>query len=452
MEQQPTCYICCDVFTTKQRHPIKCMHKDCGKIVCTRCFKQYLLIKENKQECMGCKQPITNEFIFMHTPRKFREQYLNKIVELDLVNEQLLLKATRERAEARKNMQLLRSRISALKTHTDKYKKDSMFVKMVQSFENELLEIKQSIMSKSDEEINKMSNSFYCPMNKCEGIVMNGHCLKCNKHICAKCKEERSNVHECNKELVETINMIKRDTKPCPNCKTPIHKIDGCDQMFCTKCKTAFSWRNLTIQTGIINNPHYDEYMAQINNGNAPFINVNDPCVDHLNIALEEMSRNGNYIDATRKNSTTRAIKKNFFIQRVINEINYILPVLTIKAYDDQSMNESRQRLRENFVHEEMHNIANAYTNWNNQLLLVYKRREMMKDLIKIIELFDRGLKDLIIIGYQKVEYDVMLSNIINLVNYFSSQLRENEKRNGNIKNKTTISIDHGLRCGLVQY
>jgi len=192
--------------------------------------------------------------------------------------------------------------------------------------------------------------------------------------------------------------------------------------------------------------------MAQINNGNAPFINVNDPCVDHLNIALEEMSRNGNYIDATRKNSTTRAIKKNFFIQRVINEINYILPVLTIKAYDDQSMNESRQRLRENFVREEMHNIANAYTNWNNQLLLVYKRREMMKDLIKIIELFDRGLKDLIIIGYQKVEYDVMLSNIINLVNYFSSQLRENEKRNGNIKNKTTISIDHGLRCGLVQY
>jgi hypothetical protein len=42
-----------------------------------------------------------------------------------------------------------------------------------------------------------------------------------------------------------------------------IFKIDGCDQMWCPQCSTAFSWSRGTIETGRIHNPLYFEYMRK---------------------------------------------------------------------------------------------------------------------------------------------------------------------------------------------
>jgi hypothetical protein len=71
-----------------------------------------------------------------------------------------------------------------------------------------------------------------------------------------------------NKETVETIKTIQTESKPCPKCGERISKIDGCDQMWCVKCKTTFSWNTGKIRHGHIHNPHYYEYMR--NNGGMP--------------------------------------------------------------------------------------------------------------------------------------------------------------------------------------
>mmetsp|Transcript_6276 Transcript_6276/g.4472 ORF Transcript_6276/g.4472 Transcript_6276/m.4472 type:complete len:92 (+) Transcript_6276:904-1179(+) len=35
---------------------------------------------------------------------------------------------------------------------------------------------------------------------------------------------------------------MKVNTKPCPQCKTPIEKNQGCMYMACTNCKHGFCW------------------------------------------------------------------------------------------------------------------------------------------------------------------------------------------------------------------
>lgn len=447
------CDICCDKFTTKLRHPIKCDYEDCKAIICLQCFQRFLIMDGSEQECMACKQPISTEFIFMHTPKVFRDEYVKKVVALDLVKERALLKATQERMDARIRNKILNSRITALSAHLRRCKDDDEMMTLLTASIDEQHQLNRDILEKSDEEINNTSTSFLCPLSTCSGLVKNGRCGDCKKTVCAKCREERLEGHECNKEQLETIKLLKRDTKPCPRCKVPIHKIDGCDQMFCTKCKTAFSWRTLNIHRGIIHNPHYHEYMAQLNTGMNIQMGANDPCGEELDKSLKEMtSNNEEYMAATKRNETTRAMKSNNFIPRVLNEMNALLPVLANDVHDDETIRQNKQILRESYLTQRKHgSLERAEANWNNQLRLMYKRRELKKDLIKIIEVFERGLKDFIIMGHAEQDYDTMFDNIENIISYFRTQLIENERRY-NLKNKTTISIDHGLQCRLVAY
>ena len=105
-----------------------------------------------------------------------------------------------------------------------------------------------------------------CPSEECRGFLSNQwKCGLCEKHTCRHChviKNEAEGVeHVCNPDDVATATLLAQDTKPCPGCSTGIFKIQGCDQMFCTQCQTAFSWTTGVIETRHIHNPHYFEAM-----------------------------------------------------------------------------------------------------------------------------------------------------------------------------------------------
>jgi hypothetical protein len=386
----------------------------------------------------------------LHTPKKFRDEYVKKVVSLDMVKERALLKATQERMDAHTRLATLTSLLNKVEFfNLEKLDSDIRKLFYEQTAEKKRL---MDFLEKSDEDIDNNSTSFFCPLTTCRGLVKNGRCSDCKKTICAKCREERSEGHECNKEQLETINLLKRDTKPCPVCKVPIHKIDGCDQMFCTKCKTAFSWRTLNINKGRIHNPHYFEYMAQFDRGVVDVQVGGDPCGEELDKALREMVKSEAYMKAIQRDANTRAIETNNFIPRVLNEMFTIMLLLTEDVHDDETTSQKKRSLRESYLTQRKNGtLERAEANWNTQLRLIYKRREMKKDLIKIIEVFEIGLKDIIIMGHAKQDYDAMLDNINNLISYFMTQLTENERRH-NLKNKTTISIKNGLQCRLINY
>ena len=99
-----------------------------------------------------------------------------------------------------------------------------------------------------------------CPVEDCKGFLSTAwKCGMCDNRICSECNEVKVEGHECDPGAVETVKMLKKDTKPCPKCGTMIFKISGCSQMWCTDCHTAFNWNTLRIELGVIHNPHFYE-------------------------------------------------------------------------------------------------------------------------------------------------------------------------------------------------
>jgi len=102
-----------------------------------------------------------------------------------------------------------------------------------------------------------------CPETDCRGFLDAAYkCGMCSATTCKACHELLgAGAHTCNPDSVASVKALKAEARPCPTCAAVISKIDGCDQMWCTQCKTTFSWRTGQVETGHTHNPHYYAYM-----------------------------------------------------------------------------------------------------------------------------------------------------------------------------------------------
>ena len=112
-----------------------------------------------------------------------------------------------------------------------------------------------------------------CPVDDCRGFLSSQHkCGMCETWCCADCHaiigKSKTEAHTCDPNDVESVKALKAETKPCPKCAVPIFKIDGCDQIWCTQCHIAFSFRTGAIEKKI-HNPHYYEWLRRTN-GDVP--------------------------------------------------------------------------------------------------------------------------------------------------------------------------------------
>jgi hypothetical protein len=188
--------------------------------------------------------------------------------------------------------------------------------------------------------IEKKSVYIYpCGQNDCNGFLNNKYvCGICSTTFCAACfglignktenkaeyKTARKD-HQCKEEDIASAKTIKESTRPCPGCKTRIFKISGCDQMWCTVCHVAFSWRTGELEKGNIHNPEYTKYMSDLRKGNnlptIPVCHNNPPQAHAIGAKL-------------RRLKLTLSNQEKYFITRVLRlsaEINqYVLPPLRV--------------------------------------------------------------------------------------------------------------------------
>jgi hypothetical protein len=185
---------------------------------------------------------------------------------------------TRERSEHEKNIKRLLDEKNELMA---RLRKNSRELQDSRTYVYEIDRILGSPHS-GNTEVKKFVRK--CPIEDCRGFLSTQwKCGTCEVNICKNCNEVKDISHiECDPDKVKTMELINKDTKPCPTCGTMIHKLNGCDQMFCVDCHTAWSWKLGTIENGVIHNPHYYDFLRKQNNGFIPRNPGDNPCGQRL--------------------------------------------------------------------------------------------------------------------------------------------------------------------------
>jgi hypothetical protein len=263
------CSVCTEKYNKTIRKQITCSY--CSYSACFSCTKTYLLGTVHEAHCMNCRKEWNLDMLNKQFTKSFLTDEYRKMRETVLFEEEkTYLPQLQTEAERLLGIERLTKQLQDIehqKLLNDQ--KEDQLVSTQRLVNRQLQTEANSIYNKRSElyntthRVSKERKEFImkCPMEDCRGFLSNRYkCGLCDSTICKEChKRKEEEEHVCNPDDVATITELNNTTKPCPKCHCRIYKTDGCDQMFCIQCHTAFSWRTGEIESGIIHNPHYFE-------------------------------------------------------------------------------------------------------------------------------------------------------------------------------------------------
>lgn len=336
--EKHACDVCCDEKTST----FKCPY--CEFMSCTMCNEKVIVGSINLPSCMACKKEFSSDFFY----KKFSDSFIGKKYKTHREKilydrEKALLPATQPDVEKIHTKDKLESQIAEIHEQEKrlKQKKREILDKM---YALDRMDTDQAGVKE------KKAETFIgpCPVNDCRGFLSSAHkCGICGIKACSKCQEVDQDEHKCDPNTVETIAELAKTTRSCPNCRTKIFKVSGCDQMFCTLCKVAFCWRTGQIEKGVIHNPHYFEYMR--NNGGIPRNPHEEVCGGMPNIRFIDDPRI-RYKKMAPKFYKGNAFEyKDLYLQEIYRYVNHFRFVV-IRGLPTRVDNQCNQDLRIEFL------------------------------------------------------------------------------------------------------
>ena len=294
MAEDETCSMCIEKFT-KQPHKKQAKCPYCDVKACVTCTQTYLLGTHDDAHCMGCRRGWSREVMdqillttWINGAYKLHRQnvlldrersrlpaaqiFLENVKKGDALVPQLITIQT-EIAELQKQISLLNREYGIVNWRINTYRQG--------------IDVEQGGTS-SKETREKRAFVMPCPASGCRGFLSTSYkCGICDIYCCPDCHEikgiNREAPHTCDTNTLATVRAIKKECRNCPDCGTNIFKIEGCDQMYCTNCNTAFSWKTgQKVTNGVIHNPHYFEYLRAANGGVMPRNPGDIPCAGNL--------------------------------------------------------------------------------------------------------------------------------------------------------------------------
>jgi len=215
------CIICAEKLNNSTRLPVSCPY--CEFSACRTCCETYV-IGETSSKCMNttCNKEWTRQFITSTFTNVFITKKLKKRREEILFDiERSLLPATQPQVERIIKTEAINAKI--------KETRDKVYELNLERgrLNNELYRLTNARPTERVEFVRA------CPDSECRGFLSTQwKCGLCEKWACPDCHEikgmHRDEPHECNPDTLATARLLSNDTKPCPNCRTGIFRIDGC--------------------------------------------------------------------------------------------------------------------------------------------------------------------------------------------------------------------------------
>lgn len=293
------CPVCYSSYTSQLRKPVKCPY--CEMTACVICQKTYLTGSTLDAHCMGCRRAWNDEFLDLNFTRAFRTGAWKKHREDVLMEREMALLPTRQpRVEATlkyrecgkemsayqkelRNLEIERANILTKVNRV--HRKQERYLAEAAGRAPPAWTLDEGERNGTGKKEDKERAKFImkCPDSECRGFLSTAYkCGTCQMWACPDCLEikgkEKETEHTCNEERKQSVALILKESRPCPKCGERISKIEGCDQMWCTSCHTAFSWATGQAVNGVIHNPHYYEFLRKQGNGVAPRNAGDVPC------------------------------------------------------------------------------------------------------------------------------------------------------------------------------
>ena len=265
-----TCSICFEGLNASNHKPICCPLDSCSKTACRSCYQTFLCGDDvSVPKCLFCDTQFTHSQLqrLGLTKTFLAGDFAKHQQDILFAQEQAMLPAA-QAAVAHDKL---------VKNIDDQIRDIHAQIKTLTALKDDLVQTKRQLQrhDPSTAHADVVDQFIHrCADSDCNGFVSSAwKCATCDKHTCAHCRELKAARddpdHVCNPDTLASVALLKSDTKPCPNCKIPVHKTEGCDQMFCTQCKRLWSWNTGKFETRG-HNPHYLQWMRENHAGGMP--------------------------------------------------------------------------------------------------------------------------------------------------------------------------------------
>ena len=267
MEQISECQICysnsSNIITCTA-----CDYKSCN--VCLKTYFEDVL----EPQCPQCHVIMTREFISKNIKGSLLKQIVKMRENVLVQHEIALLPDTQAAAIAHRDLKIIKDELNILVESRKKLNKK------LSGINSQIIAKRSRIADAKKSPVKKSSVGCICPAVGCRGFVNNDtwKCGVCSSDVCSDCLEliiqppddVEFNIHTCNADSIKSALEISKSCKQCPGCNVMVFKTDGCDQMWCVRCHTAFSWTSGFLEKGAVHNPHFYEWQRNMNHGEAP--------------------------------------------------------------------------------------------------------------------------------------------------------------------------------------
>ena len=253
------CELCCRPFNKSKNAKVNC--PSCDYPVCRECTRIYLLSKK-EPHCLNCNNRWELDTLIANTLKSFvNKEYREHKKKMLFEHEQSRMPETMAAVENYKKVNSLKEEFQIEQQKL--LEAERLYYSLKEKANNLKYKIRQ--YQNGEAKTDKREFKKACPKDGCRGFLSSQwKCGLCNTKVCSKCFaiKEPDIEHECNEDDVKSAQAIKKETRNCPSCGISIFKIIGCDQMWCVRCHTAFSWKTGMKLNGVIHNPHFFQWQA----------------------------------------------------------------------------------------------------------------------------------------------------------------------------------------------